>query len=126
MSFWLLVCAVNGFVAVAAGAFGAHALGDRIPQTDMSAFETGVQYHLVHTLALGLIAMASAQSSLPQQPVSASGWAFLAGIVLFSGSLYFLGVTGSRALVLITPMGGVAFLIGWVALAWAALRSVPN
>ena len=123
MSFWLLMCAVNGFVAVAAGAFGAHALGDRIPETDLSAFQTGVQYHLVHTLALGLIAMASTQSSLPQPAVSAAGWAFFAGIVLFSGSLYFLGVTGSRALVLVTPIGGVAFLIGWAALAWAAIRS---
>ena len=126
MSFWLLVSAINGFVAVAAGAFGAHALGNRIPETDLSAFETGVQYHLVHTLALGLIALTSAHSNLPQTAVNTAGWAFLTGIVLFSGSLYFLGVTGSRALVLITPIGGVAFLVGWAALAWAAIGSTQT
>ncbi len=123
MRLWLTLCAVSGFVAVAAGAFGAHGLASRIPPTDLSAFETGVQYHLIHTLALGLVAMASTHPTLPPLPVTVAGWAFVAGIVLFSGSLYFLGLTSSRALVLITPIGGVAFLLGWAALFWAAIRA---
>lgn len=120
MRLWLSLCAISGFIAVVAGAFGAHALANRLSETDLSAFETGVQYHLIHSLALGIVAALSAQASLSPGPLSVAGWAFVAGILMFSGSLYFLGLTGSRALVLITPIGGLAFLVGWAALFWAA------
>ncbi len=123
MRFWLILCAASGFVSVAAGAFGAHGLANRISETDLAAFQTGVQYHLVHTLALGLVALTATQPSLSQSAVASAGWSFLAGILLFSGSLYFLGLTGSRALVLVTPIGGLAFLIGWASLLWAAATS---
>lgn len=121
MRLWLLFCAASGFLAVGFGAFGAHALASRISDTDLAAFQTGVQYHLIHTLALGLVALATSQPSLSQTAITTAGWAFLAGIILFSGSLYFLGFTGSRALVLVTPLGGLAFLTGWACLFWAAL-----
>jgi uncharacterized membrane protein YgdD (TMEM256/DUF423 family) len=124
MKIWLALTAINGFLAVASGAFGAHGLSQRISETQMSAFETGVQYHLVHALALGLVALLAGQNSVSgASSLSVAGWAFLAGIVLFSGSLYFLGVTGSRSLVLVTPIGGVFFLAGWLALLWTALRA---
>ena len=126
MRLWLTLCAISGFTAVAAGAFGAHALASRISETDLAAFQTGVQYHLVHTLALGLVAFTATQSSLSQGAVTSAGWAFLAGIILFSGSLYFLGLTGSRALVLVTPIGGLAFLVGWASLFWAAITSTSQ
>jgi uncharacterized membrane protein YgdD (TMEM256/DUF423 family) len=118
MNPWLLVAAVNGFFAVAAGAFGAHALQGRLDPHALTAFETGARYQMYHALAMGITAVAvrSAQVQL------ACGL-FLVGIVLFSGSLYALALTGVRALGIVTPFGGVAFLAGWAVLAWAATRS---
>ncbi len=120
MKIWLLLAAANGFLAVAFGAFGAHGLKGKTDATDLAAFETGAQYHMYHALALFAVAwLASfAQSSL----TTTAGTAFICGILLFSGSLYFLGVTGSRALVLFTPIGGTAFLVGWLCLAVAAYQ----
>ncbi len=127
MRFWLMLSAVSGFVAVTAGAFGAHALASRVSETDLAAFQTGVQYHLVHTLALGLVAVAMTQSEhIVEHRLAIAGWAFFVGIILFSGSLYFLGLTGSRSLVLITPIGGLAFLVGWAALLWAAMQGASQ
>lgn len=120
MKLWLLLGAVNGFLAVGFGAFGAHGLKARASAADLAAFETGAQYHMYHALALLAVAWASSQA--PSPLTTTAGWAFTAGILLFSGSLYFLGLTGSRALVLVTPMGGTAFLIGWLCLALAAYR----
>ena len=115
---WALIGAVSAFIAVAAGAFGAHALKGIADPGDLAAFDTGARYHLVHALALVVIGQRASS-----KPVFVAGWAFLIGTVLFAGSLYVLGATGSRALVLLTPMGGLAFLTGWLALALDAYRT---
>ncbi len=112
--------ALSGFVSVAAGAFGAHALTARLPADLLAVFDTGARYQLVHAVAI--IAAAWATSRWPGGGAGLAGWLFVAGTVLFSGSLYALALTGVRALGAITPIGGVAFLAGWLALAWAALR----
>jgi len=121
MKLWLTLAALNGFIAVAAGAFGAHGLQGRVGERAMAAFETGAQYHMYHAIAL--IGVAWLASISTNAGITVAGWAFLTGIILFSGSLYFYGLTESRALVLITPLGGVAFLAGWAALLWAAIGS---
>ncbi len=120
MKIWLLLGAANGFLAVAFGAFAAHGLKVRVDAAQLSAFETGAQYHMYHALAL--LAVAAVAAYTPTSLTTAAGWGFSIGILLFSGSLYYLGLTGSRSLVLITPMGGIAFLIGWLCLAIAAYR----
>ena len=107
-------------IGVAAGAFGAHGLRDRLSSEMLAIFETGVRYHLIHALALLITAWASTRwtSAL----ITGAGWLFVVGIVVFSGSLYALSLTETRWLGAITPIGGVAFVIGWILLAWAALR----
>ena len=107
-------------LGVAAGAFGAHGLRDRLSSEMLAIFETGVRYHLIHALALMMTAWASTRwtSGL----ISGAGWLFVIGIVVFSGSLYALSLTETRWLGAITPTGGVAFIVGWILLAWAALR----
>jgi uncharacterized membrane protein YgdD (TMEM256/DUF423 family) len=120
MKAWLLVAALNGFVAVAAGAFGAHALQSRLDGHALQVFETGARYQMYHALAIGLAAFAMrGEAALPATVAAAL---FLAGIVLFSGSLYLLALTGTRALGLVTPFGGLSFLLGWAAFAWAGVR----
>jgi uncharacterized membrane protein YgdD (TMEM256/DUF423 family) len=111
---------VSAFVAVAAGAFGAHALRARLSPDLLAVFETGARYQMYH--ALGLLAVAWAASRWPGPWPPRAGWLFLAGTVLFSGSLYALALTGVRWLGAITPLGGVAFLAGWLCLAAAASR----
>ncbi|HEY7444840.1 MAG TPA: DUF423 domain-containing protein [Vicinamibacterales bacterium] len=118
---FLLIGALSGVVGVTLGAFGAHGLRSRLSPDMLAVFETGVRYHMYHALAIlgvGLIADRMPASRL----VLASGWLFLAGIVLFSGSLYLLATTGVRALGAVTPLGGVAFLFAWACLAVAAIR----
>jgi len=112
---WWRAAGGFGFLAVALGAFGAHALRDIVAPEAMSTWHTASQYHLAHALALGLVA------AHPRQP-RVAGIAFSIGIVLFSGSLYLLTVTGVRWLGAITPLGGVAFLTGWLALALASRK----
>lgn len=124
MNAWLLVAAINGFLAVAAGAFGAHGLEGRVSAGSLEIFQTGAHYHLTHALALGLCALVP-RNGAAIRPARIASWLFLSGIVLFSGSLYFLGVTESYALVLVTPVGGVCFLAGWAFLAVAAYRIKP-
>ncbi|QEH37785.1 hypothetical protein OJF2_63760 [Aquisphaera giovannonii] len=118
--FWVQVGAAWGFLAVAMGAFGAHGLKGRLEETGQLAnFQTGAQYHMYSALAIvavGLLALSGRSGAA----ASASGWAFLLGSAIFSGSLYLLGVTGLRWLGAITPIGGVLLLAGWVALAVAA------
>jgi uncharacterized membrane protein YgdD (TMEM256/DUF423 family) len=120
--FWLAVAAISGFVAVAAGAFGAHGLEGKVGAAELAAFETGARYQMYHALALIAVAWLASRGRAPRT-VSVAGWAFVIGTLLFSGSLYVLGITGSRALVWFTPLGGLGFLLGWGALFWAALRS---
>ncbi len=112
--------ALSAFISVAAGAFGAHALKARLPSDLLTVFETGARYQLFH--ALGLLAVAWASTRWGGGAVTAAGWLFVAGTILFSGSLYALALTGIRALGAVTPLGGVAFLAGWALLAWAAAR----
>ena len=109
---------VFALVGVAAGAFGAHALRGVIPADLTVVFETGVRYQLVHALAL--LAAAGAAARWPGRAPAAAGALFVAGIVLFSGSLYLLALTGARMLGAVAPFGGVAFIAGWACLAWSA------
>jgi uncharacterized membrane protein YgdD (TMEM256/DUF423 family) len=113
--------AVSALVGVAAGAFGAHGLRNRLDAEMLAVFEVGVRYQMYH--AFGLIAAAWAQTRWPGTPVTTAGWLFLAGTLVFSGSLYALSLTGLRWLGAITPIGGLAFLAGWLCLAWAAWRA---
>ena len=112
--------AVFAFLGVALGAFGAHGLRATLSPADLATFEVGVRYQMYHALAL--LAVAWASTRWESASVAASGWLFVAGIVVFSGSLYVLVLTGQRWLGAVTPIGGVAFLAGWALLAWAALR----
>jgi uncharacterized membrane protein YgdD (TMEM256/DUF423 family) len=112
--------AVFAFLGVALGAFGAHALRATLSSADLATFETGVRYQMYH--AIGLFVVAWATSRWPGAPVHAAGWLFVAGIVVFSGSLYTLVLTGQRWMGAVTPLGGVCFLAGWALLAWSAFR----
>jgi uncharacterized membrane protein YgdD (TMEM256/DUF423 family) len=109
-----------GFLAVALGAFGAHALRARLNPADLAIFETGVRYQMYHALALLLVALLLARAGNGASPLA--GWGFTVGIVVFSGSLYLMVLTGERWLGAVTPLGGVAFLVGWAALAWSFIR----
>ena len=115
---------VSALIGVAAGAFGAHALKARLAPELLITFETGVRYQLVHSLAL--LAVAWAVVRWPGRATMSAGVLFLAGIVLFSGSLYALALTGTRALGIVTPFGGAAFIAGWACLAWGAWRTQPR
>ena len=119
MNVWLFAGAINGFLAVAAGAFGAHALESRLDAQNFSIFQTAAHYHLVHSVAV--VAAALAISMTGRRAAAISALLFTAGIILFSGSLYFMVLARSNALVLLTPIGGVLLLAGWAALALAAL-----
>ncbi len=114
------VGAVSALLSVAAGAFGAHALRARLAPDLLAVFETGARYQTYH--ALGLLAVAWAVVRWPGGAAPWAGWLFVAGTILFSGSLYGLALTGVRALGAVTPLGGIAFMAGWGLLAWAALR----
>ncbi len=107
--------ALSAGCAVAAGAFGAHALKARLPVEMLSVFEVGVRYQMYHAFALLVTAWAATR--WPGPLLSAGGWLFVAGTLLFSGSLYALSLSGLRMLGMITPLGGIAFLAGWVCLA---------
>ena len=115
---FLMIGAFSGAMGVAAGAFGAHALRARLEPRMLEVFETGARYQMYHALAL--VAAAWIASRWPGTLSTASGWLFVAGTVLFSGSLYAMTLTGVRALGAITPVGGVCFIAGWVCLALAA------
>jgi uncharacterized membrane protein YgdD (TMEM256/DUF423 family) len=118
-TFWTLGC-IFAFLAVAAGAFGAHALRDRLPSSLLAIFETAARYQMYHALALLFVARAVEAGGGRLSRLA--GWAFVAGILLFSGSLYLLSVTGVRWLGAITPLGGVGFLAGWGLLAIGGFR----
>jgi uncharacterized membrane protein YgdD (TMEM256/DUF423 family) len=115
---FLLLGAIFGFLGVGLGAFGAHGLRGRLSPEMLAVFETGVRYQMYHALALILTAIAMARFSGWLVPTA--GWCFVAGILLFSGSLYALALSGVTVLGAITPLGGLAFLAGWAFLAVAA------
>jgi uncharacterized membrane protein YgdD (TMEM256/DUF423 family) len=112
--------AISAFIGVAAGAFGAHALKERLAPDLLEVWRTAALYQLVH--ALGMILAGLAATQRPTGSIAAAGWALLLGTVLFSGSLYVLALSGVRWLGAITPFGGLAFLAGWALLAWGSLR----
>jgi uncharacterized membrane protein YgdD (TMEM256/DUF423 family) len=118
---FLAVGALLALLAVALGAFGAHGLRGRVAPDMLEVFETAVRYHMYH--ALGVLAVAWVCSRWPDAAPIAAGWLFVAGIAVFSGSLYLLVLTGHRWLGAITPIGGLAFLAGWAVLAWRALAA---
>jgi uncharacterized membrane protein YgdD (TMEM256/DUF423 family) len=118
---FIFLGSINAFLAVASGAFGAHALKSKLTKEMLTIFETGVHYHFLHALGLiltGIIALKISDSNL----VNWSGIFLLLGIIIFSGSLYVLSLTGIRMIGAITPIGGISFLAGWILLAIAALK----
>jgi len=117
---WFATGAVAAGIGVALGAFGAHGLKSRVGPDLLAVFETGVRYHMYHALALLAVGWAAARWSTPW--IHTAGWLFLAGIVIFSGSLYLLALSGMRWLGAVTPLGGLCFLLGWLLLAVAAFR----
>jgi uncharacterized membrane protein YgdD (TMEM256/DUF423 family) len=118
---FFIVGALSAFVGVALGAFGAHGLRGRLSADMLATFEVGVRYQMYHALAL--LAVALAQTRRPGTLLTTGGWLFVAGTVVFSGSLYVLSLTGQRWLGAITPLGGLAFLAGWLCLAAACWKS---
>jgi uncharacterized membrane protein YgdD (TMEM256/DUF423 family) len=108
---------LSGFLAVALGAFGAHALKARVGGDLLAVFETGIRYQMYHALAL--LAVACAHARQPGRVITAAGWWFVGGTVVFCGSLYLLALTGARGWGAVTPLGGLAFMAGWLCLAWA-------
>lgn len=113
---FLIVASAFGLTGVALGAFGAHSLKSSVPAELLSAFETGVRYQMYHTFALFVAAWALQVRK--SRKFEVAGWLFLAGVLLFSGSLYALALTGLRSFGFITPLGGLSLLGGWLALAW--------
>jgi uncharacterized membrane protein YgdD (TMEM256/DUF423 family) len=117
---WIALGALNAAIAVGAGAFAAHGLRDRLDARALEVFETAARYQMYHAFAIilaGIIATSGATRG-----AQTAGWIFQVGIVLFSGSLYVLALTGIKGLGAITPLGGVAFLAGWLWLGWTAWR----
>lgn len=121
MTTMLILGGIMLFLAVALGAFGAHALKERLNESQQKTYQTGIQYHLAHGLGLVLIGLYAGITDHPSMAILA-GWFIVVGIVLFSGSLYALSLTGIRKLGAITPLGGVAFLAGWVLFIVAAAQ----
>ncbi len=122
---WLVVAGVSGALAIAMGAFGAHGLESTLAEAADGArrlewWKTAAHYHLIHSLAL--VGVAWLRGHGPRRAVTVAGISFVAGIVLFSGSLYLMTLTDVRALGAVTPFGGTAFIVGWAAMAWAGFR----
>ena len=118
---FLMLAGISGFLGVALGAFGAHGLRERLAPEMLAVFEVGVRYQMYHALAL--LGVALAIERWPAAALQTAGWCFVAGTLIFSGSLYVLTLTGVKWLGAITPFGGLAFLAGWALLAWAAWRA---
>ncbi|WP_019243274.1 MULTISPECIES: DUF423 domain-containing protein [Bacillus] len=113
MKLFIILGAINAFLAVALGAFGAHILDGRIPAKYMITWEKAVMYQMFHALGLLVVGLLAGKVG-PQTSINWSGWLMFAGILLFSGSLYILSITQIKMLGAITPIGGVSFLVAWV------------
>jgi len=118
--FFFAAGSISAFLAVALGAFAAHGLKGKLEPEMFNIFEVGARYQMYHALAL--LAVSWASSRWPGASINAAGWLFILGTIIFSGSLYLLSLGGPRWLGIITPIGGLAFLIGWVLLAWGVWR----
>lgn len=121
---FLALGSLSALVAVALGAFAAHGLKARLAPELLASFEVGVRYQMYHALAL--LGVAWATTKWPGAAAHSAGWLFVAGTLLFSGSLYVLALTGARWLGAVTPFGGAAFLAGWACLAWSAWKGSPG
>ena len=119
-NYWLVIASIAGATGVMAGAFGAHGLKDKVSPEMLAIFETGARYQLLHALAL--LGIAALSSTGNNRTLSLAGWAFTLGILVFSGSLYLLVLTGARWWGAVTPIGGVALIVGWVMLGVAGMR----
>lgn len=119
--FFLVIGGLLAFIGVAAGAFGAHALKQKLPVEMLNAFEVGVRYQMYHALALLVVGLL--HSSLSHSLVGAAGWTFVAGTFVFSGSLYILSISGVRAWGAVTPIGGVLLLAGWLLFILGIIKS---
>ncbi len=119
---WTVVGAVFMALAVAMGAFGAHALKERLDEYSQGVYEKAVFYHFIHGIGILLVSLLARTGVLSASGAERVGWLLALGIVLFSGSLYALAISGVRILGAVTPFGGVAFIIGWVLLAYEATR----
>lgn len=124
MRVFLFLGALNGFIAVALGAFGAHGLEDTLSEDKIDIWEKAVQYEMYHTMALLAVGLLTAK--VKRVSLGWAGWLFFIGIVLFSGSLYTYALSGVTFFALITPFGGVAFLIAWVLFGYTALTLAKN
>src|SRR5690625_1027441 len=122
MKVFLILGVINGFLAVALGAFGAHGLEGKVTEKMLATWEKAVLYQMFHTMAIFVAAFAM----FKVQAVSLmwSGWLFVLGIILFSGSLYIYSTTGIKMLAMITPFGGVTFLIGWILLGYTVIKAL--
>ncbi|MGM8214936.1 DUF423 domain-containing protein [Bacillaceae bacterium W0354] len=122
MKFLLMIGVINGFLAVALGAFGAHGLEGKVSEKMLNTWEKAVQYQMFHTMAIFISAILLMKTSLTS--FQTAGWMFLVGIIIFSGSLYIYSVTSIKGFAMITPIGGVAFLIGWIILGTGVMKMV--
>ena len=121
--FFLAIAAIFGGLSVGVGAFGAHALKEKLTERSLEIFETGARYQMYHALALVLVSVLIDRTQFSQPALVAAGWTFMIGILIFSGSLYALSLTGIKVIGAVTPLGGAAFIAGWGALAIAALNN---
>ncbi|UOQ95033.1 DUF423 domain-containing protein [Halobacillus shinanisalinarum] len=122
MKLFLILGVINGFLSVALGAFGAHGLEGKVSEKGLSQWTKAVDYQMFHTMALlvtGLL-MSKIQTGL----MTSAGWFFFIGILLFSGSLYIYAPTGIKTFAMITPIGGLSFLIGWILLGYAIIKHI--
>ncbi|KGX84754.1 MULTISPECIES: DUF423 domain-containing protein [Pontibacillus] len=120
MKLFLLLGIINGFLAVALGAFGAHGLEGKISEKALATWEKAVNYQMFHTMALLIVGVLMGR--MTGGNIATSGWFFFVGILLFSGSLYIYSISGIKTFAMITPLGGVSFLIGWVILGYAVMK----
>jgi len=120
LKLFIILGALNGFIAVALGAFGAHGLEGKIPDKYLETWQTAVQYQMFHAVGLLVIGILAGKISSPL--INWSGWLMLIGIILFSGSLFVLSVTQIKVLGAITPLGGVSFLVAWILMIIAAYK----
>ncbi len=121
VKFWFISAALFGFLSVALGAFGAHSLKNYLDAYGKAIYEKAVLYQMFHTIAL--LAVGLLQHIFRETSFGPAGWGFLVGILLFSGSLYLLAITGLKWLGAITPLGGVAFLFGWICFLYSAIKA---
>lgn len=120
--FFLTIAAIFGGFSVAAGAFGSHALRDKLTERSLEIFETGSRYQMYHALALLAVGILMSRAEPVPSTLSTAGFAFIAGTVIFSGSLYALSLSGLKWLGALAPFGGACFILGWVCLAIAAFK----